>query len=326
MIKLPEMMGSHRMELHDGAVSTTTEVWATLSAARSGNLDELQALISRQPALLTCQYDYTSPLHLAVREGHLEVVRYLVQGGALDPSYRVHPFLESITAFAEDRSFEGTTLLKKTITTGQLTREWGDTGRIHHERDDAQHRFEKAINQRELAVVEAMLRERPDLAKDELAFWGEGVLAMPAKDGDHRVIELLLSYGASVPNTSKWGARYYFKHYATAAFLLKNGMDPNHMNWRRFTLLHEMAFLGDTQKATLLLDYGAAIDAIDDEYQSTPLGYACHWGQSEMVRLLISRGADVMKAGKAWATPLAWASKKGFSDIARVLRTSGAGE
>ena len=87
-----------------------------------------------------------------------------------------------------------------------------------------------------------------------------------------------------------------------------------------------MAFLGDTQKATLLLDYGAAIDAIDDEYQSTPLGYACHWGQSEMVRLLISRGADVMKAGKAWATPLAWASKKGFSDIARVLRTSGAGE
>jgi hypothetical protein len=27
-----------------------------------------------------------------------------------------------------------------------------------------------------------------------------------------------------------------FKHEATAAFLLEHGMDPNHMNWHRFTL------------------------------------------------------------------------------------------
>jgi len=32
---------------------------------------------------------------------------------------------------------------------------------------------------------------------------------------------------------------------ATAAFLLEHGMDPNHMNWHRFTLLHHMAAEGE---------------------------------------------------------------------------------
>jgi len=50
------------------------------------------------------------------------------------------------------------------------------------------------------------------------------------------------------------------------------------MNWRRFTLLHDMAFTGDVPKARLLLDYGADINALDDEYQSTPLGYAATGG------------------------------------------------
>lgn len=40
-----------------------------------------------------------------------------------------------------------------------------------------------------------------------------------------------------------------------------------------------------------------------------------------MVRLLLDRG-DPTKA--AWATPLAWAEKKGHRDIAADLRAAGA--
>jgi ankyrin repeat protein len=147
---------------------------------------------------------------------------------------------------------------------------------------------------------------------------------MPAKDGDRQMLELLMRYGARVPDLSKWGARYYFKHYETAAFLLENGMNPNHMNWRRFTLLHDMAFTGDLQKARLLLDHGADIDAVDEEYRSTPLGYASRWGRKEMVAFLLERGADVNKSGAPWATPLAWARKKGHADIEADLRQTGA--
>ena len=120
------------------------------------------------------------------------------------------------------------------------------------------------------------------------------------------------------------GARYYFKHYDIASFLMDSGMNPNHMNWRRFTLLHDMAFTGDVRKASLLLDHGADINAIDDEYQSTPLGYAAHFGSREVAALLLERGADPNKAGALWASPLAWARKKGYADIETALRRAGA--
>ena len=55
-----------------------------------------------------------------------------------------------------------------------------------------------------------------------------------------------------------------------ARVLLEHGMNPNHMNWHHVTLLHDMAQDGDIAKAPLLLDHGADINAIDEEYRSTP--------------------------------------------------------
>jgi uncharacterized protein len=147
---------------------------------------------------------------------------------------------------------------------------------------------------------------------------------MHAKNADRRMIELLMAYEARVPKISKWGARYYFEHHEIASFLSKHGMDPNHMNWREFTLLHDMAFAGDIPKGSLLLDHGADINAIDEEYSSTPLGYAARWGRREMAALLLRRGADPNKAGAPWATPLAWTRKKGHPEIDADLRTAGA--
>ena len=101
-------------------------------------------------------------------------------------------------------------------------------------------------------------------------------------------------------------------------------MNPNHMNWHRTTLLHDMAWEGDIRKARLLLDHGADIDAIDDEFRSTPLGIAARWGTRDVVRLLLERGANPNASGAPWATPLAWAVKKSHSDIASDLRAAGA--
>jgi len=96
------------------------------------------------------------------------------------------------------------------------------------------------------------------------------------------------------------------------------------MNWHDFTLLHDIGFTGDVEKAKLLLDFGAEIDAIDEEYYSTPLGYAAHFGHLELVKLLLERGADPNMAGKFWATPLAWAKKKGHQEIEKRLLDAGA--
>jgi hypothetical protein len=43
-----------------------------------------------------------------------------------------------------------------------------------------------------------------------------------------------------------------------------------------------------------------------------------------MVEFLLARGADVHGAGRPWATPLAWALKKGHDAVAVRLRAAGA--
>ena len=90
-------------------------------------------------------------------------------------------------------------------------------------------------------------------------------------------------------------------------------MDPDHMNWHRFTLLHHMAAEGELGKARLLLDHGADIDAIDEEYRSTPLGVAARRGQDAAVTLLLERGADPVAAGARGRHPWRGRSRRGTS-------------
>jgi len=314
-----------RVELHDGAFSTTGDVWQMLQASCDGHFEQVRRLVEPCPALLTCQYDYTSPLHLAVRQGHLDLVHYFIENHALDPSYRTHPFLESLVTVAHDRGYDDIAqLIRENLNNPKTTRAWGDTGKIHYNKDQSQRQFEQLISDGKYEEVESMLKARPELALDEFAFWGEGVMAVPANNGDRPMLELLMRFGACVPEVSKWGARYYFKHYAIAEFLLENGMSPNHQNWREFTLLHDMAHTGEVEKARLLLDHGANINPVDDEYATTPLGYAARWGHREMVKLLLERGAEPNTAAADWATPKSWALRKGHGAIAADLDLAGA--
>src|SRR5262245_28310357 len=58
MVQPIEMQRTLPMTLHGGVVSTTTKVWEMLSASRDGDLDRVMQLISEQPQLSTCQYNY----------------------------------------------------------------------------------------------------------------------------------------------------------------------------------------------------------------------------------------------------------------------------
>ena len=58
------------------------DVWAMFQASWSGDLDQVKALVARRPELAVCEYNYTPPIHFAVREGHLEIVRFLLEQGS----------------------------------------------------------------------------------------------------------------------------------------------------------------------------------------------------------------------------------------------------
>jgi ankyrin repeat protein len=296
-----------------------------LSASYNGDLNTVKQLTAIEPDLAYAQYNYLPPIHLAVREGREAIVDYLLKEGAYDPSYKTYPFLESLVTLASDRGYieiEKKLLLYAGQPSKQRFR--GDNGGIHYPRTTLQQEFEDAVDQNKLAEVERILKAHPEFVHDLTWFWGEGILMMPAKTPDIAMLDLLLSYGATVPPVLKWTQAYYFKSYRGAAYMMEKGMNPDTMSCHQVTILHDMAQKGFVDKAKLLLNYGASIDLIDEEYQSTPLGIASRWGQLEMVKILLENGADPNKSGAHWSTPLTWSIKKGYPEITDILKNAGA--
>jgi len=115
------------------------------------------------------------------------------------------------------------------------------------------------------------------------------------------------------------------------AILLRHGIDVN-VSRLGETVLHFAAARGEienqadrTRFAAMLLDAGARFDLRDNLLKSTPLGWACRWGREELVDLLMARGAQVNESdAESWATPLAWARKMGRITVERKLRDNGA--
>jgi ankyrin repeat protein len=66
------------------------------------------------------------------------------------------------------------------------------------------------------------------------------------------------------------------------------------------------------------------ISAREDVYQSTPLAWAASNNLSDMVEFLLMRGAPTnLPDDEPWATPLAWAEKRGHTKIAASLQAHG---
>src|SRR5687768_1147969 len=82
-------------------------------AARDGDVEGVRRLVARIPTLATVEYNYTPPIHFAVREGHRQIVEFLADRGA-DLAYRSYPFQESLLTFAEDRGHEDVAELLRT--------------------------------------------------------------------------------------------------------------------------------------------------------------------------------------------------------------------
>ena len=312
--------------------------WTMFLAALVGDLEFIRrALAHDRSAANEEDTNHHRPISAAARRGDFELVRLLVEHGA-DPSLPEEgaPRGHALWSAVYNNHYEiAELLLKRGADPNGMVESSGTPmdmaadkpvllallqahGGVppHRPGDD----IRRAVAERRYADAERLISANPQVLDD--ANWGDGILAGPARDGNHELLELLFRLGAKVPPVSKWAPYYYFKHERTAAFLLEHGMDPNHMNWHRLTLLHHMAAEGEMSKARLLLDHGASIDAIDEDYRSTPLGLAARRGQLALVELLLDRGADVQHAGMAWATPLAWAMKKGHDAIAARLRTA----
>lgn len=120
-----------------------------------------------------------------------------------------------------------------------------------------------AVNRGELEVLEALLERKADPnAANE---FGVTPLAEAARVNDARMVKMLLDAGAKVDSANPDGE--------TALMLaIKNG---------------------NLEVAEMLINAGANVNTIEKFHNQTPLIYAAAGGHAAIVKLLLSKGADV---------------------------------
>ena len=163
--------------------------------------------------------------------------------------------------------------------------------------------------QNDLATARAAFEANPAFADDPEA------LGNAASHGHVEFIRLMLQYQPDLAKRVEVS-----RPREIAVMLFQHGMNPSHPNWLRITPLHHFAARGDIESAALYIDHGADLNARDEEWCSTPLGWAAHSGQLRMVEYLLRRGAALaLPDDPPWATPLARATRAGHQSIVRLL-------
>jgi ankyrin repeat protein len=92
-----------------------------------------------------------------------------------------------------------------------------------------------------------------------------------------------------------------------------------------FTALHLAAFFAHPDATRVLLDGGAAVDAVStNPMRVTPLHSGAASGHLEVCRLLVERGADVNAVQRDSYTPLHAAAQSGDERLATLFLDAGA--
>lgn len=156
-----------------------------------------------------------------------------------------------------------------------------------------------------------------------------GVLAAACTLGRNDLLVRLLATGVRVPDTLTECRSYLWSDPEMLRLLIASGMDPNLPDWLRAAPLHSLCERDGRGRARphriacaeILLAAGADLEAIDDDYRSTPLGWAARNGLEDMVDFLLQRGASTqLPEDKAWLSPAGWAQRRGHHDIERRLQ------
>ncbi|HXJ91897.1 MAG TPA: ankyrin repeat domain-containing protein [Terriglobia bacterium] len=338
----------------------------TMSASVAlADLERIRELASNDPGLLRGEIHWWKGglLTLAVKHGHLEVVRLLLDLGAdVDERTTLHELEEPTlswgaplwyAALAGRRDIAELLLDRGADPNANLYASGWPLSRAYERGDEAMKRLlvERGAKPKPHLVAQAhdVAEARRMLESDASEEVAEELCWSAAESGCPAIVELALPHLRWPPTDPRWhwiliqpirgvGDHLGALPAATAdnclrcqALLLLHGIDVN-VSRRGETVLHFIAARQGVENdsdrarfAAMLLDAGARLDLRDDLLKSTPLGWACRWGRKELVDLLIARGAPVNEPdAESWATPLAWARKMGHTAIERHLHDQGA--
>ena len=158
-----------------------------------------------------------------------------------------------------------------------------------------------------------------------MAHGGSTPLLFVARNGDVETARVLIDAGADVQDTDASGASAlviaaHSGHGPLAIFLLGQGADPNAAG-AGYTALHAAVLRGQVTLVEALLDHGAKLDAViehgtagrrfsaDYSIRHQLIGTDAFWlaakyGEVEILRTLVERGADPLFVNESGVTTL----------------------
>jgi ankyrin repeat protein len=314
-------------------------------AAACGDTERVEAILAADPSQINSQQaSGRRALSSAIQFGHLDLAKRLLNAGA-DPNYPEGRYVAhgaSLFFAARDKHYELVSLL---LERGASPNSGIDSCGDAYEVADAgvreqlqRYGFKPTMvdfNDTD-AIAEWAASDPLGLARIGCGCIFTGVVksewdGFPNPTSDERkeeILRKLLALGVRVPPVVT-GCRNYLWHKPRfTRILLDHRMDPNLPDWQRVTPLHNLCTIGDQyapgpnrrELTEMFLEFGADINARDEEYRSTPLGWAARNGLMDMVVLLLEKGAAIsLPDDEPWATPLAWAQKRGHREIAALL-------
>jgi len=270
-----------------------TDVWELFCACIKGDLDKVRRLITNDPSLVRCQFNYRKPLYFAVRENQIAVTEFLLER---DPDPIGLAVNDSLLNIARDRGYaEMDKLLETKLATLHNISPRGEP-------------VAEAIRQHDAAKMRSLLDASPellhagDLRSNQPIHW-----ATMTRQLD--LIDELLRRGTDVNARRCDGAR---------PIQLNNG-DYHYRGWDRvpkdtaptpravyeylrahgaFCDICTAAWFGDLNRVRELCDEDPSLASRPSDSvtyyacSGTPLRNAAAGGHMEIVKLLLERGAD----------------------------------
>ena len=267
------------------------QAWALFCASGAGDLARVSAMLDRDPRLVNAQYWYQFPIHMAVREGHAEVVQLLLQAGA-DPGQSRYTYnsWDKLLDISQERGFNSVQALLEAA----MRERFGY--------DTAFEELADAIKSRDQARVEKVLAARADLihASDAL---GNGPLHWAVITRQNDLVDIFVARGASLearradgqtPLLVSLNGDYWFRsRYLPAEAPKDTWVITRHLLacGAEYALSVACA-AGDENRVDAVLASNPVLARTLDAGRRSPLAYAAGRGHTQIVEKLLDLGAD----------------------------------
>ncbi|XP_067668335.1 ankyrin repeat domain-containing protein 50-like [Haliotis asinina] len=290
---------------------------AVMLAADNGHRDVLELLVGRGANVALTDENGDNFLHCACREGHAEVVKYILLQDLVDINSLGHEKKSPVLIAGEQGHTEVVELLVKHGADLSL-REKSGSNTLH-----------RACYYGQFDVVKHILSlNRVDI--NCRGYMKRTPVMVAAEQGYKKIVELLVNHGADLSLREQSGSNIlhnacYRGQFDVVKYILSlNRVRINSRGYMKRTPVMVAAEHGYKTVVELLVNHGADL-SLREQSGSNILHSACYRGRFDVVKYVLSLNTvDINSRGWKKRTPVMVAAVQGYKEVVELLVEHGA--